>query len=58
MFAARFGKPIAPLWGGGFDARVVLCTLRLVWRRFYRAAAFNQDIGRWDTARVVDMFSL
>ena len=27
-------------------------------RRFKDAAAFNQDIGRWDTARAVDMWSL
>ena len=28
---------------------------RPVWRRFKNAATFNQDIGRWDTTRVVLM---
>ena len=30
----------------------------MAWHRFDGAVAFNQDIGRWDTGRVVNMYSL
>ena len=58
MFAALgLANHLRP-FGRDLDARVILRPLRLVWRRFYGAVAFNQNIGRWDTARVVDMASL
>ena len=54
-------RPLCPWFGSpaGLAASSMLVMhahlLRRVSRRFDEAAAFNQDIGRWNTARVLSM---